>query len=34
VYEAHLVTTDGTRVTVEVGTDFAVTGEEAAGPHR
>jgi hypothetical protein len=36
VYEAHLVTTDGRRVTVEVGEDFTVTGEEAArpgGPH-
>lgn len=31
VYEAHLVTADGKRVTVEVGNDFAVTGEEA-GP--
>ena len=28
VYEAHLVTTDGQRVTVEVGKDFAVTGTE------
>jgi hypothetical protein len=28
VYEAHLVTTDGQRVTVEVGADFAVTGTE------
>ncbi|HEY3260820.1 MAG TPA: PepSY domain-containing protein [Pseudonocardiaceae bacterium] len=34
VYEAHLVTTDGKRVTVEVGEDFAVTGEEAAGGPR
>lgn len=34
VYEAHLVTAGGTRVTVEVGADFAVTGEEAGGPHR
>ena len=36
LYEAHLVTTDGTRVTVEVGADFAVTGTESApasGPH-
>jgi len=32
VYEAHLVTADGKRVTVEVGNDFAVTGEETAGP--
>jgi uncharacterized membrane protein YkoI len=28
VYEAHLVTTDGHRVTVEVGADFRVTGLE------
>ncbi|HVQ94219.1 MAG TPA: hypothetical protein VMU51_24480 [Mycobacteriales bacterium] len=28
VYEAHLTTADGNRVTVEVGKDFAVTGEE------
>ena len=34
VYEAHLVTKDGNRVTAEVGKDFAVTGEEArGGPH-
>jgi len=32
VYEAHLVTADGQRVTVEVGEDFTVTGEEAMGP--
>jgi hypothetical protein len=32
VYEAHLVTAAGQRVTVEVGKDFAVTGEEAGGP--
>lgn len=31
VYEAHLTTADGTPVTVEVGEDFAVTGEEAHG---
>lgn len=30
VYEAHLVTADGERVTVEVGEDFAVTGTESA----
>jgi len=30
VYEAHLTTSAGTRVTVEVGKDFAVTGLEAA----
>jgi len=28
VYEAHLVTSGGTRVTVEVGEDFRVTGVE------
>jgi uncharacterized membrane protein YkoI len=33
VYEAHLQTTDGRRVTVEVDKAFKVTGEEA-GPHR
>ncbi len=33
-YEAHLTTADGNRVTVEVGNDFAVTGEEQGGPHR
>jgi hypothetical protein len=32
VYEAHLVTTDGQRVTVEVGADFTVTGNEQPGP--
>ena len=31
VYEAHLTTADGKRVTVEVGKDYAVTGEEAGG---
>ena len=31
VYEAHLTTADGKRVTVEVGKDFAVSGEET-GP--
>jgi hypothetical protein len=30
VYEAHLVTTEGEWVTVEVGEDFAVTGTESA----
>jgi hypothetical protein len=30
VDEAHLTTTDGQRVTVEVGKDFAVTGLESA----
>jgi len=34
VYEAHLTTADGARVTVEVGEDFAVTGEEAGGPRK
>ncbi len=29
VYEAHLVTANGERVTVEVGEDFAVTGTES-----
>jgi hypothetical protein len=32
VYEAHLTTSDGTRVTVEVGADFTVTGTESGGP--
>jgi hypothetical protein len=32
VYEAHLITRSGQRVTVEVGRDFKVTGLEAA-PH-
>lgn len=31
VYEVHLVTSAGERVTVEVGKDFAVTGTEAGG---
>jgi hypothetical protein len=30
VYEAHLLTASGQRVTVEVGKDFTVTGNEAA----
>ncbi len=30
VYEAHLTTADGKRVTVEVGKDFKVTGLESA----
>lgn len=34
VYEAHLTTADGDRVTVEFDADFVVTGEEAGGPHR
>jgi uncharacterized membrane protein YkoI len=32
VYEAHLVTADGQRVTVEMDKTFAITGEEAGGP--
>ncbi len=32
VYEAHLVTADGERVTVEMGEDYVITGEEAMGP--
>lgn len=31
VFEAHLTTADGKRVTVEMGADFAVTGEESGG---
>ena len=31
VYEAHLVTADGERVTVEMGEDYVITGEEAMG---
>ncbi len=34
VYEAHLITADGQRVTVEVGKDFSVTGTEQAGPRK
>jgi hypothetical protein len=34
VYEAHLTTTSGQRVTVEVGKDFKVTGLESAPRHR
>ncbi len=33
-YEAHLITADGQRVTVEVGKDFSVTGTEQAGPRK
>jgi hypothetical protein len=33
VYEAHLTTSDGKRVTVEVDKAFKVTGEEAAPGH-
>ncbi|MEU5694815.1 PepSY domain-containing protein [Actinosynnema sp. NPDC020468] len=32
VYEAHLTTADGKRVTVEMDANFAVTGEEQGGP--
>jgi len=32
VYEAHLTTADGERITVEVDKDFAVTGTESGGP--
>ncbi|MCW2713698.1 MAG: hypothetical protein JWN88_745 [Frankiales bacterium] len=32
VYEAHLVTADGDRLTVLVGEDFAVTGTDGHGP--
>jgi hypothetical protein len=34
VYEAHLTTSDGRRVTVEVGKDFAVTGTESTHGRR
>jgi hypothetical protein len=34
VYEAHLRTSNGERVTVEMGKDFAVTGTETGGPGR
>jgi hypothetical protein len=33
VYEAHLTTAAGDRVTVELGKDFAVTGTETGGGH-
>ena len=32
VYEAHLTTSSGERVTVEVNKDFVVTGNEDTGP--
>lgn len=32
VYEAHLITADGKRVTAEMDKDFNITGEEAHGP--
>jgi hypothetical protein len=34
VYEAHLVTTDGQQISVEVDTSFAVTGNEDNGGGR
>jgi uncharacterized membrane protein len=34
VYEAHLITADGTRVTAEMDKNFNITGEEAAGPRK
>ena len=33
IYEAHLTTTSGQRVTVEVGKDFKVIGLESAPRH-
>jgi len=33
VYEAHLTTSAGARVTVEVNKAFAVTGTEQPAPH-
>lgn len=32
VYEAHIVKSDGTRVTVQLDANFAVTGEQVGGP--
>lgn len=32
VYEAHMVTTDGQELTVQVGKDFTVTGTQTGGP--
>lgn len=34
VYEAHLTTADGKRVTVEMDKNFAITGEESGGPRK
>ena len=34
VYESHVVTADGERLTVLVGEDFTVTGTETGGPGR
>lgn len=33
VYEAHVTTTDGQKLTVQVGADFTVTGTETHGDH-
>jgi hypothetical protein len=33
VYESHIVTSDGERLTVLVGEDFSVTGTETGGGH-
>ena len=33
VYEAHLTTTDGDQMTVQVDKSFAVTGTQAGGGH-
>ena len=33
-YEAHVTKSDGTHVTVKVGSDFKVTSVEADGGHR
>jgi hypothetical protein len=32
VYESHIVTTDGSHLIVQVGSDFAVTGTDSGGP--
>ena len=32
VYESHVVTTDGSHLIVQVGSDFAVTGTDSGGP--
>jgi hypothetical protein len=33
VYESHIVTSDGERLIVQLGEDFAVTGTETGGGH-
>lgn len=33
VYEAHLTTSDGQKLTVQVGADFTITGTETHGDH-